>query len=222
MEIYQNLQANKQEVKKNRERLDDPDEILGYVGFFLITIENFSNEIERLSIELKSSVKKQHVISFEQLYGACINIDKHYCKSFKREHISRKLKDEELRYLVDMICADTGNLMYSFRSFGGIRRRLEALVGTKYVPYGKSDKINIKPEEKLRPNQKAKIESRKAAKRLWNENPQLTIAAAINHPDIIKVTIKSNGNYYLENTVRNWIKDLCPNRSAGRRKKQKS
>lgn len=155
--IYQNLNAYKQEVEENREKLDEPDDILNYIDHFLKIVENYSNEIKRLSLELKSSVKKEHVISFEQLYDDCINVNEYYCKGFKSEHINRKLKDEELRYLVDMIHSNTSGLMYSFRNFGQIKKRLEALVGTKTVPYDNNDKTNIELKKTIRTSTKIKV-----------------------------------------------------------------
>jgi hypothetical protein len=72
--------------------------------------------------------------------------------------------------------------------------------------------------EKLRPSQKSKNECRKIAKKIWGKNPQITIADMINHKDLLPYTTKKNGDLYAEKTVRNWIKDLCPDRSRGRRK----
>ena len=72
--------------------------------------------------------------------------------------------------------------------------------------------------KKLRPSQKAKNECRKIAKKIWGENPQITIADMINHDDLLSYTTKKDGNFYTEKTVRNWIKNLCPDRSRGRRK----
>lgn len=185
----------------------------------MIIIENYSNEIDRLSLELKSSVKEQHPISFEQLYNDCINVDKLYCLGFKSEHINKKLKDEKFRYLVDNIYADARKLMSSFKTCAGIKRRLEALVGTKTPHYENNDKINIKPHKKLRHNQLAKKKCREIAKKIWKAYPQITIADMIDRPDLLPHTTKRGGSLYTEKTIRNWIKDLCPDRSPGRRKR---
>jgi hypothetical protein len=76
-------------------------------------------------------------------------------------------------------------------------------------------KIKVK---KLRPSQKAKNECRIIAKKIWEKDPKITIANMINHKELLPHTIKKDGNFYTEKTVRNWIKDLCPDRSRGRRK----
>lgn len=82
-------------------------------------------------------------------------------------------------------------------------------------------KPSISDKKKLRPNQKAKIKCREIAKIIWNKDPSITIADMINHPEILPHTKKRDGNYYVEKTIHNWIKDLCPDRSPGRKPKQK-
>jgi hypothetical protein len=73
---------------------------------------------------------------------------------------------------------------------------------------------------KLRHSQKARLRCREIAISLWNQKPHLTIAAMINHQKLIKPTTKPDGTLYTDKTVRDWIKDLCPNRSPGRPKKK--
>ena len=76
----------------------------------------------------------------------------------------------------------------------------------------------VSTPRKLRPVQKHKIECRKVAKRLWEEDPTITIASMIVGDELNKVC---EPKVYSEETLRNWIKDLCPDRSPGRRKKTK-
>ena len=59
-----------------------------------------------------------------------------------------------------------------------------------------------------------KVEVRKIAIRLWLENPKRTIEEAIMHDDIC---LACNEELYTKETLRRWIKDLCPNRKPGRR-----
>lgn len=75
----------------------------------------------------------------------------------------------------------------------------------------------LKPQKKLRASQKHKNECRKVAAKLWEKYPSMTIADMINQNEMIEVSKKSDGKFYVDKTVRNWIKELCPNRSAGRR-----
>jgi hypothetical protein len=75
-----------------------------------------------------------------------------------------------------------------------------------------------KPEEKPRPCQIHRIKCSDVAQNLWDEDPNITIADMIFNDEIIEAC---NGKVYAEKTIRNWIKDLCPNRSPGRRPKKK-
>jgi hypothetical protein len=82
-----------------------------------------------------------------------------------------------------------------------------------------SDRIqDKKTEKKLRSNQIHKIKCREVAQKLWEEDPSITIADMIHKDNINEVF---DGKVYAEKTIRNWIKDLCPNRSPGRRPKKK-
>jgi hypothetical protein len=72
-------------------------------------------------------------------------------------------------------------------------------------------------EKKLRPNQNHKIEYRKVAESLWEKNPTITITDMCYKDEINEI---SDPKQYSEKTIRNWIKDLCPNRSPGRRPKK--
>ena len=74
--------------------------------------------------------------------------------------------------------------------------------------------LNDSKEKKLRPNQRHKLQSREIAEKLWGKDPTITIADMINEPEIIAAC---DDKFYIEKTVRDWIKDLCPNRKPGRR-----
>jgi len=82
-----------------------------------------------------------------------------------------------------------------------------------------ADRIDDKkPEKKLRPNQVHRIKCREVAEKLWAEDPTLTIVD-MTYKDEINALF--DGKSYVEDTIRNWIKDLNPNRSPGRRPKRK-
>jgi hypothetical protein len=58
---------------------------------------------------------------------------------------------------------------------------------------------------------------REIATRIWDRQPDFTIAAMVNHSEIIHRARKPDGSSYSEMTIRNWIRDLCPNPKPGRR-----
>ena len=77
--------------------------------------------------------------------------------------------------------------------------------------------LNTEPGRKLRPSQIHKIECRKVAQKLWKDDETITIKSMAYKDEINECF---NGKTYGDNTIRKWIKDLCPNRAAGRRSKK--
>ena len=73
---------------------------------------------------------------------------------------------------------------------------------------------------KLSHSQKCKVNCRKIARSLWEQDPLLTITEMIKKPRIIEYSKKLNGLPFSESMVRNWISCLCPNRRPGRRAKK--
>ena len=71
--------------------------------------------------------------------------------------------------------------------------------------------------KKLRPNQRHKIECRTIAERIWENEPNVTITDMIWRDEIAKAC---ETKVYKESTLWDWVKDLCPNRSPGRRPKK--
>jgi hypothetical protein len=69
-------------------------------------------------------------------------------------------------------------------------------------------------------SQACKQKCRKIAKRIWEQDPMLTIAEMIKQPEIIANSRKLNGLQFSQSTVRNWISCLCPNQRLGRSPKK--
>jgi hypothetical protein len=76
---------------------------------------------------------------------------------------------------------------------------------------------NTQTGKKLSPVQRHKIECRRIAAELWNKDPSITIADMV-HKD--EINLVSDPKNYNGKTLRNWIKDLCPDRTPGRRPKK--
>jgi hypothetical protein len=74
-----------------------------------------------------------------------------------------------------------------------------------------------KKKKKLRPSQKHRENCRKVAKRIWAKDPNITIKAMIVKEEILQACGWST---YTPKTLRNWVKDLAPNRKPGRRPKE--
>jgi hypothetical protein len=96
--------------------------------------------------------------------------------------------------------------------------------------YGSLDEVlfrvcDIVAFEKANPKKKThrlsnqhKAAVRDIAGKLWNDDPGMTIEAAISHDAVNSACGNAS---YNEATIRRWIKDLCPNRKPGRRPVQK-
>lgn len=68
--------------------------------------------------------------------------------------------------------------------------------------------------KKLRPNQRHKIECRRIAAQIWEKEPNVTITDMILRDEIAKACAPKT---YAEKTLREWINNLSPDRSPGRR-----
>lgn len=76
---------------------------------------------------------------------------------------------------------------------------------------------NLQPdgeaEKKLRPSQKHRERCRAVVQFIWESEPDTTIEDMA-HKDGIN-GIACEGKDYTVKTIRDWIKDLCPNRDPG-------
>jgi hypothetical protein len=85
--------------------------------------------------------------------------------------------------------------------------KVEKSIGHENVPKG------------IRHSQKVRKKCREIATKIW-QTETITIADMCRRPEIKEVAKNKNGKPYVERTIRNWINDLSPNRSRGRRPKK--
>ena len=78
-----------------------------------------------------------------------------------------------------------------------------------------------KEQKSLNWRDKQELKCREIAEQIWKNDPTITIAEMIDRPELTEYTKKQNQNFYVEKTIRDWIKDLCPNRKPGRRPNKK-
>jgi len=84
----------------------------------------------------------------------------------------------------------------------------------------KGSTVAAKRKKKLSQSQLQRKKCRKIAEKFWKEDPTITIKDMIKRQEIRDVSRKPDGNFFKPRTVRNWINNLCPNRSPGRRPKK--
>jgi hypothetical protein len=76
--------------------------------------------------------------------------------------------------------------------------------------------VESKPSRSVHAQERSK-KCREIAKRIWDRQTDFTISGMVNHSEIVHQARQIDGRPYSEMTVRNWIRDLCPNRKPGRR-----
>ena len=69
----------------------------------------------------------------------------------------------------------------------------------------------------LTQDQLSRFKARVIAKKLWKIDPKHTITYVSGMMTVHEVSKRPDGSYYSTRTIREWIKDLCPDRSPGRR-----
>ncbi|MCB1737474.1 MAG: hypothetical protein KDI42_05065 [Gammaproteobacteria bacterium] len=67
----------------------------------------------------------------------------------------------------------------------------------------------------LKKPERMKERTRAIAALLWHDNPEITIAAMCKRSEIVRIALE--GERRSCETIRQWVKDLAPNRSPGRR-----
>ena len=132
VESIERLGELKKEVMDNFDRLDDPDEIIGYIEFCIRLFKSFEYDFKRILDEIPQGIQEKHIDIIKQIHERCRHEDKISVLGFKRDHIVRKMKDESLRYLVDEIYIVTRNITYDNKVLlFSLSNRLRTFIGSK-------------------------------------------------------------------------------------------
>jgi hypothetical protein len=92
------------------------------------------------------------------------------------------------------------------------------LAGPAKIPVQMTTEQSVVKSPKKKPSaQRHKEQCRKVAKSLWKKDSTITIADMIQRDEICHAC---DDKVYTEKAIRGWIKDLCPDRSPGRRPKK--
>jgi hypothetical protein len=128
-QAIEEFQSLKLEVEKYAGRLDNPQELLNCVVYFISLFSGHLEDIRRLVEELPLGVKEKHIEIVKQIYESCKYENKTNYRAFKEEFISRELKDESMRYLLDKICQLFGGVALDLCSLGDLNTRLGTFLG---------------------------------------------------------------------------------------------
>ena len=116
-------------TETHRDRLDWPDEILNYIKFFVDLFSRYLGDFDRLLAELPYNVVDAHIQIVQQIYESSSQEEQN-CIAFKKEHIECSLKDENFRWLVDKIYAESRDMVIDYRDLSNLVPRLRTFVGT--------------------------------------------------------------------------------------------
>jgi diguanylate cyclase (GGDEF)-like protein len=123
------LRGLNREIDQHRDKLNCPDEIRGYVELFLDLLGRYRGDFDRLLLEMPRLVTAAHVEIVQQIHDSAAH-EEERCLRFKRDHISRSMKVEGLRWLVDDIYKQSKGMMIDYHDLSNLVRRLRTFVGT--------------------------------------------------------------------------------------------
>lgn len=146
-ERIEKLGEIKKEVMDNYKRLDDPEEIIGYIEFFITLFKSFEYDFKRILDEIPQGIETKHIDIINQIHKRCRHEDKISALGFKEEHIAKELKDESLRPLLDEIYIVTRDSTSRNKVLlPHLSKRLKTFIGSK--PNGQEI---IRQDEKKKP-----------------------------------------------------------------------
>jgi hypothetical protein len=128
-EAIKELMRLQRMVEKHQDDLDGPNDILGYISYFIDLFSRYRGDFERLLVELPHNVVDAHVQIVQQIYHSS-SLEERLCVNFKQDHIERRLKNEELRGLVDRIYSESRDMVIDYRDLSNLVPRLRTFVGT--------------------------------------------------------------------------------------------
>jgi hypothetical protein len=94
---------------------------------------------------------------------------------------------------------------------------VEALENKIEIPGKKPLPVKKKPG---RWSEEQRTKCREVAKKIWGQDPSITIQEMTERAELFEFTRRKDGKLFGDKIIRDWIKDLCPNRKPGRRPKR--
>uniref|UniRef100_A0A7C3SJ93 Uncharacterized protein n=1 Tax=Desulfobacca acetoxidans TaxID=60893 RepID=A0A7C3SJ93_9BACT len=98
-----------------------------------------------------------------------------------------------------------------------LRDEISAIVKKEADTSSLEKEVKQKKERKKTKLQICREKVREKAAALWSRNESIPIADMVVRNEITQVLENVCGDMFTEKTLRDWIKDLCPNRKPGRR-----
>lgn len=130
-DLIPRLHDFEEEVKKNRENLDDPDDIIDVIHYHFSLFEGYAKDLHRLVDELPKGVEDRHILIIEGIRTSAAHHNGGMIVEFKKDHIIRTLKDEKQRHLLDNIYGSIRQYIVDVVAGCSFRNQLSTFVGAK-------------------------------------------------------------------------------------------
>jgi hypothetical protein len=142
-EAVVSLQQLRHRVDEEASKLENPDDVWSYVGYFSDLLQRYYEDFERLVTELPMGVRDSHIEIISQIYRSSQS-EEDTCVDFRQDHIDRALTDESARPLLDEIYRESRWTIIDYRDLSNLVPRLRTFVGSPSS--GKSEELlQLKP-----------------------------------------------------------------------------
>ena len=126
------LYGLRNQVNENSNQVDRYADVVDFIHLIVEELEKFLVDFDRLLKELPISVETRHPELVKQLARRNRELE-WVCLDFKNEHINRRLKDENLRFLLDQIYKQSRSQLLDFRDLSNLAERLNTYIETREV-----------------------------------------------------------------------------------------
>jgi hypothetical protein len=121
------LRLTDDRVKDEVAAFDDPEGIESYVVHFADLFNDYAGDLDRVLAEIPRGVRARHVANLRELYEHCRDAERE-CVPFKNLHVSRRLRDESKRPLIDRIYETSRQALVDLYDLSNLVARLETFV----------------------------------------------------------------------------------------------
>lgn len=131
VELIPRLQGFEEEVKKNRDNLVDPDDIVDLITYHISLFKDYAKDLKRLMKELPRGVEDRHIRIVESIKMSASQHERGMILDFKKDFLTRVLRDEKQRPLLDKIYASIRQYFVDVLASCSFINQLATFVGTK-------------------------------------------------------------------------------------------
>jgi hypothetical protein len=121
------LREYKLEAQQSADILENPDEVISYIEYFIDLFSRYRNDFVRLTNEIPNAVTTTHIDILEQIYKSS-KMEENCSIEFKRDWVHKSLPHEETRPLLDKVYSNTRSMLIDFRDISNVVPRLKTFI----------------------------------------------------------------------------------------------